>query len=155
MMEKNFKLQKDDTTLYVLLGNELSTDNAAQLTEELSKYCGKGIKKVVFDATGLVFLTSSGLRAVFYAYQDLGDEPEIVFVNCVQQIYDVLNHVGLTSFIKFEEDAEMKKLYRKNNLSNLSKAEIDQLTIERKKALEHFAASNDVVCYSMKIGQED
>lgn len=154
-MEKDFDVKKNGSALVIELVNELSANNAPLLIEEMSKYANQDIQRVVFNATGLIYISSSGLRTVFYAYQDLGDEPEIVFVNCVQQIYDVLNHVGLTSFIKFEEDAEMKKLYRKNNLSNLSKTEIDQLTIERKKALEHFAASNDVVCYSMKIGQED
>lgn len=154
-MEKDYKLWKDGTSLFILLGKELSTANVAQLTDDLSKYCGQGIKKVVFDATALVFITSSGLRVVFYAYQNLGGQPEIVFVNCVQQIYDVLDHVGMASFLKFEEDAELKKQYRKNNLSNLSKVDFDRVISEREKALERFSASNDVVCYSMKIGQDD
>jgi len=155
MMEKDLKLRKEGTVLYVLLGSELSVANADRLMEELSKYSGQGITRVVFDATGLIFLSSSGLRTVFFAYKDLGGQPEIVFVNCVQQIYDVLCHVGLGSFIRFEEDAEMKKQYRKNNLSNLSKEEVDRLASEREKALQRFAASNDVVCYSMKMGQDE
>ena len=154
-MGKDFEVQKDGTTLNILLGNELSVANAAKLTDELSKYCGQGIKKVVFDATGLIFLTSSGLRAVFFAYQDLGGEPEIVFVNSVQQIHDVLEHVGLASFIKFENDAEKKKEYRKNNFANLSKDEIAQITSERNQALDNFSAHNDVVCYNLKMGQEE
>ena len=151
MMEKDYKLWLDGTTLFIMLGKELSTTNGSQLTDELSKYRGKGIEKVVFDATALIFLTSSGLRVVFYAYQNLGGQPEIVFVNCVQQIYDVLDHVGIASFIKFEENEEFKKRYRKNNFSNLSKEDFEQAISEREKALERFSANNDVVCYSMKL----
>ena len=154
-MEKNFVVKKDGSTLNIELRKELSADNAPLLMEELSKYENQDIKKVIFDATGLVFLSSSGLRVVFYVYQDLGNQPEIIFVNCVKEIREVLNHVGIAQFIKFEEDAEMKKAYRKNNLTNLSKKEIAQLSSERQKSLDRFSANNDVVCYTMKLGQEE
>lgn len=154
-MEKNFVVKKDGSTLNIELRKELSADNAPLLMEELSKYENQDIKKVIFDATGLVFLSSSGLRVVFYVYQDLGNQPEIIFVNCVKEIREVLNHVGIAQFIKFEEDAEMKKAYRMNNLTNLSKEEIAQLSSERKKSLDRFSANNDVVCYTMKLGQEE
>jgi len=141
--------------LKIELRNELSADNAPLLMEELSKYESPDIKKVIFDVTGLFFLSSSGLRVVFYVYQDLGNQPEIIFVNCVKEIREVLSHVGIAQFIKFEENDAMKKEFRKNHLTNLSKEEIARLSTERQKSLDQFSANNDVVCYIMKLGQED
>jgi len=154
-MENNFEVKKDGSTLNVLLDDELSVANAPALTKELSKYRNQGIEKVVFDVTGLIYLSSAGLRCIFYAFQELGQEPEIVFENCAKEIYGVLDHVGMTSVIKFEESLKKKELYRKRKLCNLNMGEIGQFTKERKKGLDDFAANNDVVCYSMKMGQED
>lgn len=154
-MENNFEVKKDGSTLNILLDDQLSVGNAPALTEELSKYRNQGIDKVVFDVTGLIYLSSAGLRCIFYAFQELGQEPEIVFENCAKEIYEVLDHVGMTSVIKFEKSLSKKELYRKRKLCNLNMGEIGQLTKERKKGLDDFAANNDVVCYSMKMGQED
>lgn len=154
-MEKDFDVKKNGSALVIELVNELSADNAPLLIEEMSKYTNQDIQRVVFNATGLIYISSSGLRTVFYAYQDLGDEPEIVFVNCVKEIRDVLTSVGIAQFIKFEENDEMKKEFRKHHLTNLSKEEIARLSTERKKSLDQFSANNDVVCYTMKLGQED
>jgi hypothetical protein len=49
----------------------------------------------------------------------------------------------------------MKKEFRKHHLTNLSKEEIARLSTERQKSLDQFSANNDVVCYTMKLGQED
>jgi hypothetical protein len=57
-------------------------------------------------------------------------------VNCAKEIYESLEFVGLTKTITFEE--------------NKSK-----LILRQKKVLEDYAANNDVVCYQMKLGQED
>lgn len=154
-MENEFEVTKDGSTLNVLLDDQLSVGNAPALTEELSKYRNQGIEKVVFDVTGLIYLSSAGLRCIFYAFQELGQEPEIVFENCAKEIYEVLDHVGMTSVIKFEESVRKKELYRKRKLCDMELGEIGQFTKERKKGLDDFAANNDVVCYSMKMGQED
>lgn len=153
-MENDFIVTKEGTTLTIVLGKELTTANAPALTNELSKYYGQGIEKVLFDATGLIFLTSSGIRTIFFAYQKLGSTPEIVFANCAKEITSVLDHVGLTSVIKFEESMELRKQYRRR-MSELDSDEIEQHAKERKEALENYEAHNDVVCYSMRLGQED
>lgn len=154
-MESDFRVIRNEQTLNVLLGKDLSIGNSTAMLEELTKYVGQGIQTVVFDATGLTFLSSSGIRCLLFAYQDLSNQPEIIFVNCADEVYEVLESVGLTAFIRFEKSAEMKELYRKRVLSNLSFGEAEQFYNERRKSLEQFAANNDVVCYSMKLGEED
>ena len=131
-----FSVTKNGTALIIELGRSLNTTNAPTLQEELAKYMGQDIEKVVFDASQLLTLSSSGLRTVYFSKQRLGNKPEIVFVNCAKEIYNTLKMIGLASSIKFV-NVENKKIVRS------------------KEALDEFAANNDVVCYSMKLGQED
>ncbi len=133
---KEFKISQNGTTLLITLSRNLNTTNAPALQEELAKFVGEDIEKVVFDASELLALSSSGLRVVYFAKQRLGNKPEIVFVNCAKEIYNTLKMIGLASAIKFLK-VENKKVVRSQ------------------ESLEEFAATNDVVCYSMKMGQEN
>ena len=135
-MNNDFNVNLNGTALVVELGRVLNTANAPLLQEELNKYMGQAIEKVVFDASELMTLSSSGLRTVYFAKQRLGNKPEIVFVNCAKEIYNTLKMIGLASSIKFVI-VENKKIVRS------------------KEALDEFAANNDVVCYSMKMGQSE
>ena len=135
-MDNDFIVTLNGTCLVVELGRSLNTTNAPALAEELTKYKGQAIEKVVFDASELLQLSSSGLRTVYYAKQRLGNKPEIVFVNCAKEIYHTLKLIGLASSIKFM-NIESKKVIRKQD------------------SLDEFTANNDVVCYSMRLGQDD
>ena len=129
-----YKVIKNGTTLIIELGKALNTANAPALQEELTKYIGQDIEKVYFDASELLILSSSGLRVVFFAKQRLGNKPEIAFVNCAREIYNVLKTIGLAPSIKFLK-AENRKI------------------VHSQMAFDDFAAHNDVVCYSMKLGE--
>ena len=134
-MNNDFKVTLNGTALLIELGSSLNTTNAPTLQDELAKFMGEAIEKVVFDASELLSLSSSGLRVVYFAKQRLGNKPEIVFVNCAKEIYNTLKMIGLASSIKFLK-VENKKVVR------------------NKESLDEFAANNDVVCYSMKMGQD-
>ena len=135
-MSNDFKVNLNGTALVVELGTSLNTANAPTLQEELAKYVGQEIEKVVYDASELMTLSSSGLRTVYFSKQRLGNKPEIVFVNCAKEIYNTLKMIGLASSIKFV-NVENKKVVR------------------RREDLDEFTANNDVVCYSMKMGQSE
>ena len=107
-MEENFNIKLDGTTLTVILGDELTKVNAPALLQLLSSYHGQDIRKVVFDATELVFISSAGIRCVIYARRELGEKPEIVFENCAKGIYEALQMTGLYRFISFVEDNRKK-----------------------------------------------
>ena len=134
-MNNDFKVTLNGTALLIELGRSLNTTNAPSLQDELAKFMGKAIEKVVFDTSELLSLSSSGLRVVYFAKQRLGNKPEIVFVNCAKEIYNTLKMIGLASSIKFLK-VESKRVVRS------------------KESLDEFAANNDVVCYSMKMGQD-
>lgn len=138
----DFKVTLEGTMLKVTLGRELSTTNSAALTEEFSKFVGQKIERIEFEATQLLFLSSSGIRSIFYAKKNLKSgegakarSPQIVFVNCAKTIKETLDLVGFSSSITY--------------LNVMNKAARQQ------KVLDEFAANNDVVCYSMKIGQTE
>lgn len=136
-MNNDFKVTKKGTALVIELGRSLDTANAPALQNELATYVGQeDIEKVVFDTSELLTLSSSGLRTVYFSKQRLGNKPEIVFVNCAKEIYNTLKMIGLASSIKFLK-VENKKVVR------------------RQESLDEFTANNDVVCYSMKLGQDD
>ena len=107
-MEDSFNIHLDETTLTVILGGKLAIGNAPALQELLSNYQGQDIRKVVFDATELVFISSAGIRCVIYARRELGEKPEIVFENCAKGIYEALQMTGLYRFISFVEDNRKK-----------------------------------------------
>ena len=101
-MEKDYEIIKDGPMLTVVLGEELSVLNSPALNDDLIPYKGQGVKTLVFDATRLTHLSSSGVRVILYCKKYLSVSPEIVFVNCKKEILDVLDIVGLRSFITFE-----------------------------------------------------
>lgn len=154
-MDESFEVVKEGNKLLVQLNYELSVANAPALIQEFSKYYGQGIEEVVFDVTGLQLLTSDGIRAIAYANQRLGIKNQIVAVNCAKEIYNVLDHVGMARIIRFEESEEKKKKFRMKYLGDKKIDEVRKFADDRKKALEDFETQNDVVCYHMKLGQED
>ena len=125
-MDNHFNIRLEGTTLYVNLGRELTADNAPLLQQELKGYQGRDITKIVYDATHLVYISSSGVRVITYAFQKIGHLPTIEFVNCAQEIHDTL-------------DTRLK----------------EKLSALNQQQLDNFAANNDVVVYNMKLGHEE
>ena len=56
---------------------------------------------MVFDATNLTYLSSSGVRVILYCKKYLSNNLEIVFINCNKDILDVLDFVGVRPYITF------------------------------------------------------
>ena len=151
-MKKDLNPKVDGTTLYVPLGYDLSVGNAPALKDMLSQYRDQDIRKIVFDATDLVFISSSGIRVVIYASRELGDHPEIVFLNTAKEIYEAFEMVGVHTFISFEEDE------RKNDQTSQTVDDDEwqkKLNEAKQQQLDYFAAHNDVVAYQMKLVREE
>lgn len=100
-MDNQFVINQEGNTLTIVLGDQLTTGNAPALMEELNGYKGKGIEKVVFDATKLSYIASSGIRTIIFAKQKLGGNPVIEFVNCAADIRSVFEMTGLQNYISF------------------------------------------------------
>ena len=149
----DFVLRKEGSTLQVYLGFELSIDNSAELRKMLGGYRGQDIIKIVFDATDLVFISSSGIRAIIFAGQEIGDQPKIEFVNCAEEIYDSFKITGLSNFFSFVEDE--RKAGNADHKDGVDKEWDKEFKEVRQKQLDNYAAHNDVVCYQMKLGGDE
>jgi anti-anti-sigma regulatory factor len=147
--------EKNGTTLTVILGKNRTENYVSDLTAEISSYKGQGLKKIIFDATELMFLTSEGVSQFVSSCKAISNRIEIVFLNCPQEIQDMLTRVGLRSIIKFETNQERIDSVREKKYHNLKEDAIQKLDEHRHKLLEEFAAKNDVVCYTMKLGEEE
>ena len=153
MEENDFVLKEVGTSLHIYLGFELSMANSTALREMLNNYRGQDINRIVFDASDLVFLSSSGIRTILYAMQEIGNEPEIVFVNCANEICETFKIAGLSSFFSFVDDERKIGETGKNGTDG---SEWDQeYNMIRQEQLDKFAAHNDVVACQMKLGQNE
>ena len=100
-MDKNYEVKREGSVLTVVLGEELERTNSPVLTDELTLYKDQGVEKLVFDATKLTYISSSGVRVILYCKKYLSDNLEIVFVNCNKDILKVLDLVGIQPYITF------------------------------------------------------
>ena len=100
-MEKDYDIKLEGSVLTVVLGEDLSVTNSPALTTDIDHYKGQDVEKVVFDATKLKYISSSGVRVILYCKKYLGTSPEIVFVNCNKEILDVFDLVGIIPHITF------------------------------------------------------
>lgn len=98
-MDKNYEVKREGSVLTVVLGEEQERNNSPVLTEELNLYKNQGVEKLVFDATNLTYISSSGVRVILYCKKYLSDNLEIVFVNCNKDIHKVLDLVGVLPYI--------------------------------------------------------
>ena len=151
-MENKVKIKKEGTTLHVRLDYELSTANAPSYQEHLSEYCGQDIQKVVFDATELVYISSSGIRVLLFAQNRLGNNPEIVFLNCAKEIFETLELTGITNFFTFIDDERKDGSAGSDASDGLWQ---QKMADTRQKMLDHFSANNDVVMYQMRLGETE
>lgn len=92
----------DDTTMTIHLDERVDTSNATKLIEMLNRYRGEEITKIIFDATKLQYIASSGIRAVLFTQQLFDDEPEIEFVGATQDVRRVFEMTGMTRFVTFK-----------------------------------------------------
>ena len=98
---KDYEVKKEGSVLTITLGEELAVANAPALMGELASYKEQGVEKVVFDATNLQYISSSGVRVILYCKKYLSASSNIVFVNCKQDVLDVLDLVGILPHITF------------------------------------------------------
>lgn len=153
-MEKDFKINLKEMTLHVDLPNELSGANAPALQRELEQYKGQDIQEIVFDATELAYISSSGVRVIIFCTRELGHRPAITFLNCAKEIYESFELTGIHRFITFKNDVQKKKSSDTFHFLESFKA-AKKNKEDKQQKLEDFAANNDVVMYQMKLGEDD
>lgn len=100
-MPKRKLIQLEDDVLTIVLEGKLNTVLATELIGKLGRYSNEEVKKVVFDATNLEYIASSGIRAVLFANQMFEEEPEVEIIGACDNVYKVFEMTGITQFFKF------------------------------------------------------
>lgn len=149
----NFNIRQEESTLYVNLEFELTFANAPVLQEALKERLSPDITKIVFDATNLVYISSSGIRVIVFVEKYQDRSPQVVFKNCAKEIREIFDIAGISNFISYVDD---EPLSQESELSGDENDEWQQKMAETKqKMLDHFSAHNDVVVYQMKLGKSE
>jgi len=78
--------------------------NAPQLSEALKAITAKGMKNIVFDMSGVVFVASAGWWVLIDTQKTCKPSGELVLVNIEKGIKDSLNLVGMGSYFNTFDD---------------------------------------------------
>lgn len=149
----NWNIRQEGSTLYISLEYELTVFNSPALQDELEKWLSSDIREIVFDASNLVYISSSGIRVILYVKKYLSIPPQVVFKNCAKEIREIFDIAGVSNFVSYVDDMSSAQ---EPDLSEDEDDEWQQKMAEAKqKMLEHFSAHNDVVVYQMKLGQNE
>lgn len=102
-MKKKNPITIEGTQMIIKLEERLDTTNSMKLIEQIDKYKDEeGITTVVFDGTDLVYIASTGIRAVLYADQMVGENPELVFIGATPDVKRVFEATGIANFLTFK-----------------------------------------------------
>lgn len=101
-MKKKEIITIDGATMNVLLDGSLDTTKATNLIVEFDKFAEEEVDKIVFDATTLTFIASTGIRAVLYAGKLFDNNPGIEMVGANADVRKVFDMTGISSYITFK-----------------------------------------------------
>lgn len=104
-MDKKFIEQSGEITKVILSG-KLDAVNAPVLMEELKSLIGQNVKKMVFYADDLEYISSAGLRTIIFAKQKLGTDVEVYMIGAQESVSDVIKMSGLDNFLYLQDSFE-------------------------------------------------
>ena len=104
-MDKMFIDQSGEITK-VKLSGKLDAVNAPVLMEELKSLIGQNVKKIVFYANELEYISSAGLRTIIFAKQKLGADVEVYMIRAQEAVSDVIKMSGLDNFLYLQDSFE-------------------------------------------------
>ena len=89
-MESTFSVIRDNDLAKIELRGRLDANNAPALQDELKKLVGQPIKRLVFFAKDLEYISSAGLRTIIFAKQKIGAETRVFLIGAQEAILSVV-----------------------------------------------------------------
>lgn len=95
--------KREDGVLTIFIPERIDAGNASDIESEL-----EGIRKeaddqqVVFDCSGLEYISSAGLRVIMKVVKQ---EKSVSVINVSPEVYDIFDVSGFTNFITVEKRA--------------------------------------------------
>jgi anti-anti-sigma factor len=99
-MDMNIDVKGED--LFIALRGKLDTMSAMDLDEKLNDI-PEQVKNIYFDLDGLTYITSAGLRVIFWANEyseEKGGQSSLK--NVSPEVLDILKITGFKEFINIE-----------------------------------------------------
>lgn len=99
---KKKQITLNETELNIPLVGNLDTASATKLIAMLDRYKNEEVEKVVFDATTLDYIASTGIRAVLFTAQMFDNEPTLEMIGAKPEVKKVFDMTGISAFIDFK-----------------------------------------------------
>ena len=97
----NIEKLQNGTELTVVLTGRLDTTTAPKLEGEL-KHSVSGIETLIFDFTGLEYLSSAGLRVLLAAQQVMHRQGEMIVRNVNETIAEIFEVTGFADILNIQ-----------------------------------------------------
>lgn len=96
--------KQDGETLTIAVEGRLDTTTAPKLETEL-RASVNGVKKLIFDLKGLVYISSAGLRVLLSAQKVMNRQGEMIVRGCNDDILEILDVTGFVDILNIEQDS--------------------------------------------------
>ncbi len=97
-----FTVKQNNEVLDVELKGRLDATYAPQLMEEMTKYSGEAITKIVYHVAELEYIASAGLRVIIFSKQKIGQNAEVILEKPCETVVSVIDMTGLQNFVTIE-----------------------------------------------------
>lgn len=97
----NIKMNRDKNELTVTLEGRLDTMTSPELEEKLEPALDD-IEKLIFDLTGLEYISSAGLRVLLSAVKIMDDQGEMIIRGVQPVVMEVFEVTGFVDILNIE-----------------------------------------------------
>ena len=94
-------LNKDGGTLVASISGRINTATAPQFEKELIPALD-GVEELILDMTGLLYISSAGLRVILTAQKVMARQGNMVLRNLKPEVYEVFEMTGFVDFLTIE-----------------------------------------------------
>ncbi len=102
-MEPKYTLSLQDGIARIELVGRLDATNAPALQEELKKLIGADVKRMVFFAKDLEYISSAGLRVIIFAKQKVGVHADVYLIGASEAVMSVIRMSGLETLMFIQD----------------------------------------------------
>ncbi|MBF0343779.1 MAG: STAS domain-containing protein [Nitrospirae bacterium] len=95
------KEKKDSNTLIFSVSGRLDATSVGQFEKHIMEFINKGEKKLMFDLSGVEYVSSAGLRGILTTSKALKAQGgELRLIVCAGPVMEVFKITGLSSIFK-------------------------------------------------------
>ncbi|MBQ4248324.1 MAG: STAS domain-containing protein [Ruminococcus sp.] len=99
----NVTFNRNDTELTVILEGRLDTLSSPELEEKLEPELENDTEKLIFDLSGLEYISSAGLRVLLSATKEMDSNGgEMTVTNVRGEIMEVFEVTGFSDFLNIQ-----------------------------------------------------